>query len=77
MDDRLRQALYRAVYSGPLFRYAFGSLNQIHIVVKNGNATLEGQVDSTADRQLAYMQAMTVPGVFSVTNNLQTNEMPR
>jgi lipid-binding SYLF domain-containing protein/osmotically-inducible protein OsmY len=78
MDDRLRQALYRAVYSGPLFRYAFGSLNQIHIVVKNGNATLEGLVDSTSDRQLAYMQAMKVTGVFSVTNNLQiTSEIPR
>lgn len=78
MDDRLRLALYHAVYSGPLFRYAVGSLNQIHIIVKNGNATLEGQVDSAADRQLAYMQALKVSGVFSVTNDLVvTNEMPR
>lgn len=70
MDDRLRQALYHAVYSGPLFRYAIGSLNTIHILVKNGRATLEGEVDSAGDRQLAYMQAMKVSGVFSVTNHL-------
>lgn len=69
-DDRLREALYRAVYSGSLFRYAEGSLNAIHIIVKNGHATLKGEVDSAADKQLAYTQARTVSGVFEVTNDL-------
>jgi lipid-binding SYLF domain-containing protein/osmotically-inducible protein OsmY len=70
-DSHLREQLYRAIYGGPLFHYAVGSLNTIHIIVKNGNATLEGVVDSAADKQLAYMQAMKVSGVFTVTNNLR------
>ena len=77
-DERLRQALYRAVYSGPLFRYAVGSLNTIHIIVKNGRATLKGEVDSAFDKQLAYTRARGVSGVFEVTNELvASDERPR
>jgi hyperosmotically inducible periplasmic protein len=43
----------------------------IRIIVKNGHATLEGVVDSDADKNLAGIRANSVPGVFSVTNNLQ------
>jgi len=39
--------------------------------VKNGHATLEGVVDSQADKDLASLRANGVSGVFSVTNNLQ------
>lgn len=42
----------------------------ISIIVKNGNVTLEGVVDNDMDKQIAGMQANTVNGVFSVTNNL-------
>lgn len=42
----------------------------IHIVVNRGNVTLEGVVQNTGDRTIAEIQANTVPGVFSVTNNL-------
>lgn len=42
----------------------------ISIIVKNGNVTLEGAVDNDMDKQIAGMQANTVGGVFSVTNNL-------
>ncbi len=42
----------------------------ISIIVKNGNVTLEGVVDNDMDKQIAGMQANTVGGVFSVTNNL-------
>ncbi len=42
----------------------------IHIIVNNGNVTLEGVVDTEADKTIVTMQANTVGGVFSVTNNL-------
>ncbi len=69
-DQRLREALYRAVYSGPLFRYQVGSLQSIHIIVDNGRATLKGMVNSEGDKTLAYTQARTVPGLFEVNNEL-------
>lgn len=72
-DDRLRRSLYREIYSGPLFRYQVGSLQSIHIVVKNGRVTLKGVVDSQADKNLAGVRAKTVPGVFKVTNDLEVN----
>lgn len=42
----------------------------IHIIVDNGHVTLEGVVDSQADADIAVIQANTVPGVFSVSDNL-------
>jgi hyperosmotically inducible periplasmic protein len=72
MDDQIRRAEFRAIYSEPtLQRYAFGPVPPIHIIVKNGHVTLEGVVDSQTDSELAYMRANSVPGVFSVTNNLR------
>lgn len=69
-DDRLRRALYRAIYSGPLFRYQVGSLQSIHIIVKNGRATLKGWVGSEGDKTIAYIRARGVPGLFEVNNEL-------
>jgi osmotically-inducible protein OsmY len=43
----------------------------IRIIVKNGRVTLEGVVDSDADKNMAGLRANGVSGVFSVTNNLQ------
>ena len=43
----------------------------IHIIVKNGNVTLTGVVDSDTDLAIAEMRANGVPGVFSVDNDLQ------
>jgi len=43
----------------------------IHIIVENGNVTLTGVVDSDADLAVAEMRANSVPGVFSVDNDLQ------
>lgn len=45
----------------------------IHIIVENGNVTLEGVVDSSADSAIAELQANSVSGVFSVTNNLSVS----
>ena len=71
MDDRLRQNLYRAIYGYPaLQRYAMPVLKPIRIIVKNGHVTLEGVVDSEADKNIAGIRANGVHGTFSVTNNL-------
>jgi osmotically-inducible protein OsmY len=48
-----------------------GNLQSIHIIVKNGHVTLEGFVSSAADKNVAGLQANSVPNVFSVKNNLQ------
>jgi len=71
MDDQLRRAVYRVIYGDTgLSRYGMSALPSIHIIVKNGNVTLEGLVDSETDKNLANLRANQVPNVFSVTNNL-------
>ena len=71
IDDQLRRAVFRAIYGDTaLSRYGMSALPSIHIIVKNGNVTLEGVVDSEGDRNLANLRANGVPNVFSVTNNL-------
>jgi hyperosmotically inducible protein len=71
MDDEIRRAVYRAIYSDPsLSKYGYSSVAGIHIVVKSGNVTLEGVVDSDADKNLANIRANGVPNVFAVKNNL-------
>jgi hyperosmotically inducible protein len=74
-DDRIRRAVYRAVYSRPgLDRYALQAVPPIHIIVKNGNVTLVGVVASEMDKNLANIAANGVPGVFSVTNKLRVEK---
>ncbi|MGA3165078.1 MAG: BON domain-containing protein [Terriglobia bacterium] len=71
MDDRLRLQLYRTIYGfAALEKYAMPVVKPIRIIVKNGNVTLEGVVDSENDKNLANIRAKGVSGVFSVTNNL-------
>ncbi len=66
-DNRLRLRLYQSIYGyPPLQKYALGVLKPIRIVVTNGRVTLEGVVDSDADKTIAGMRATTVPGI-SVT----------
>jgi hyperosmotically inducible periplasmic protein len=77
MDDRIRRAVYRAVYGFPsLNRYAIDPAQPIRIAVQNGNVTLFGVVDRQADKDAAGIQANTVPGVFKVTNLLQVAGQP-
>ncbi len=79
-DERLRVALYRTIYgsNSPLFRYATQSIPAIHIIVKNGRATLKGIVASKSDAQLAYIRSRGVPGLFDVKSELQVeSEMPK
>ena len=70
-DDGIRRAVYRAIYSSePLQRYAMGAVPSIHIIVKNGNVTLEGAVGNEGDKNIAGIAANGVSGVFTVTNHL-------
>ena len=71
-DDRIRRAVYRTLYAenSPLFRYGVGAVDSIHIIVKNGNVTLVGTVNTEMDKNIAGIRANGVTGVFSVTNNL-------
>lgn len=74
-DDRIRRAEFHAIYSRPpLERYALGAVPPIHIIVKNGNVTLEGVVATEADKEVAGIAAKGVSDVFSVTNNLRVEE---
>jgi hyperosmotically inducible protein len=74
-DDRIRIATFRAIYGTPaLNRYAYQAIPPIHIIVENGNITLEGVVANEGDRNLAYMKASQVPGSFSVTNHLRVEK---
>ena len=71
-DDRIRFAAYRAIYGyAPLQRYGMGTQPSIRIIVKNGHISLEGVVNNETDRNLANIRANQVPGVFSVSNDLQ------
>ena len=74
-DDRIRMAVYRAIFGHTaLSRYGMRSVPPIHIIVKNGNVTLEGVVATEADKNIAGIQANGVSGVFSVTNNLRVEK---
>src|SRR5215471_7600291 len=74
-DDRIRRAVYRAIYGNDvLSQYQLRAVPPIHIIVKNGNVTLEGAVARQMDKQIAEVQAKSVSGVFSVTNNLRVEE---
>jgi hyperosmotically inducible periplasmic protein len=75
MDDQLRLRLYRAIYGDPsLERYAMPVVKPIRIIVKSGNVTLEGVVDSEGDKNLVNIRANGVSGIFSVTNHLRVEK---
>jgi hyperosmotically inducible periplasmic protein len=70
-DDRLRIALARSIYgNSALQKYALDPQAPIRIVVESGNVELHGVVTNQLDKQVAYTQASSVPGVFSVKNNI-------
>jgi osmotically-inducible protein OsmY len=70
-DDELRVRLARAIYGhSGLQKYALDPQAPIRIVVENGRVELAGVVLNKGDRQIAYSQASSVPGVFSVENKL-------
>lgn len=75
IDQGIRLQMFRAIYGFPaLQKYDLGINKPIRIIVKGGHVTLEGVVDSEADKNLATMRAKSVPGVFSVTDNLRVEK---
>lgn len=77
-DDRIRRAVFRAIYSNSvLARYALQPVPPLHIIVKNGNVTLVGIVATESESNVATIQANTVPGVFSVTNKVRVEKSGR
>ncbi len=72
-DDQIRYAVYQAIYGHTSLstRYGYQAVPSIHIIVRNGQVTLEGVVANQADKNVANIQANGVSGVFSVTNNLR------
>lgn len=81
MDMQLRRAVFRAVYSSPfLTQFVINPAKPIRIQVENGHVTLYGVVDTNAEKEAAGIKANSVPGVFSVTNDIvvagEANEKP-
>src|ERR1700758_738916 len=75
MDDQIRMATYRAIYGNSVLSpYGLRAVPPIHIIVNQGHVTLEGVVSKQMDKQVAEIQAKSVPNVFSVTDNLQVEE---
>jgi hyperosmotically inducible periplasmic protein len=74
-DDGIRLAVYRAIYGHTaLQRYGVQAVPPIHIIVRNGNVSLEGVVGNATDKNIANIQANGVSGVFSVKNNLRVEK---
>jgi osmotically-inducible protein OsmY len=77
MDSRIRMQVYRAVYGYPtLNRYAMDPGKPIRISVQNGHVELYGMVDTQVDKDVAFMRANGVPGVFEVKNYLEVAPPP-
>ncbi len=71
-DNSLRAAVARAIYNDPVFvQYGRQALPSIHIIVKNGNVTLEGVVANKIDRVKAQTDAQFAATYFNLTNNLR------
>lgn len=71
-DDQLRIQIARAIYNDPLFMNYRNQANPpIHIIVDNGNVTLEGVVNSAIDRAAAERDARFAGTFFSLKNNLR------
>jgi hyperosmotically inducible periplasmic protein len=74
-DVQVRRATYAALARQPQLQiYFMQALPPIRIIVKNGNVSLEGVVANKTDADLAKTMASTVPGAFSVTNNLRVEK---
>ena len=70
-DDDSRRAVYRAIFEdSTLQRYAVPEVPVIHVILRNGEVTLEGAVLTEAEKNLASTRASGVSGISSVKNNL-------
>lgn len=71
-DNEIRLRTAAAIYNFPsLNQYAIDPAKPIRISVQQGHVELNGTVNSESDKEVAYVRARAVPGVFSVQNNLK------
>lgn len=76
-DDDLRVGIANALYNHPSFdRYAGLPNPPVHVIVERGRVTLEGMVDTEADRLAALSIARSF-GAFKVEDQLKTPEQAR
>jgi hyperosmotically inducible periplasmic protein len=70
-DDDSRRAVYRSIFEdSTLQRYAVSEVPVLHIILRNGEVTLEGVVSTEAEKNLASTRTSSVSGVSTVKNNL-------
>lgn len=75
-DDRIRIQVYRKIYGdSAMLVYAIQPIPPIRIIVKNGNVVLDGVVNRPMERNIANIEANSVAGVFSVTNNIHVQSI--
>ena len=71
-DDDLRVGIANALYNHPSFdRYAGLPNPPVHVIVERGRVTLEGTIDTEADRLTALSIARSF-GAFKVEDQLKT-----
>jgi hyperosmotically inducible periplasmic protein len=76
-DDELRVGIAERLYTHPSFdRYAGLPNPPVHVIVERGRVTLEGIVDTQADRLAALSIARSF-GAFKVEDKLQTPDQAR
>ena len=75
-DDVLRVGIANAIYSHPSFDRFTGPDRPIHVIVERGRVTLEGFVNTEADRLAALSIARSF-GSFAVTDELKTQAQVR
>lgn len=74
-DDRIRYQLLRTyANSAGLYGYLQEPQPSVRLIVDSGRVTLEGYVNSRGTANLMSILANGIPGVFGVTNNLQTSK---
>jgi osmotically-inducible protein OsmY len=74
-DDVLRVNLYRAIYeTEPRENFGADGAPPVHIIVKNGMVTLEGVVNSEAERGRIRLQAMQVTARVADNVRVATSE---
>lgn len=77
-DNEIRYRIVRNyVNSAGLYGYLREPNPSVRIIVEDGRVTLEGFVNNRGTANLMNILANEVPGVFSVTNNLQVNRGER
>jgi hyperosmotically inducible protein len=71
-DQRIRHEAAARIFSmGGLSRYGWEAAPSIHIVVDRSRIRLIGYVQNQTDKDMAFLAANQVPGVFEVKNELQ------